>query len=310
MRRKNPTIVLLIIAVLIIAGAFLTTMYQLRASRKMKTEIFNLQQAINEYESSLTDVCIIVNDVKAGNYVQESDILITSVPQDAVPQNAVTDTEELEGKLYKTNLSANTYLTEDLIMDMNLTDDMRELDVVMTEVPIGLEVGDYIDVRIAFPLGQDFIAIPHKKVVAINGNVVKLVVEEVDFYANESMKADYGSYQAVKIYGAKYVEAGTQSGATAYYPVSADILKTEILDPNINTSNYANTLKRRKALEEQLIAADLVEKNDKVTANKAKLEDMYDEAEKAYAALQEQKEQEAALEQAGEESGENLTGLN
>lgn len=116
-------------------------------------------------------------------------------------------------------------------------------------------------------------------------------------------------YQAVKIYGAKYVEAGIQIGATAYYPVSTDILKTEILDPNINTSDYSNTLKRRKELEEQLIAAELVEKNDKVTGNKEKLEDMYDDAEKVYAALQEQKEQEAALEANGQ-SKEELTGLN
>lgn len=309
MRRKTTTVALALIAVILIAGALIAFLYFFETSRRVKNELNDLHETVNAYESSLTDVYILLNDVKAGNYVQESDILKTRVPQEAVPQNAVTDAGQMEGKLYKTDLSANMYLTEDLLSDMVLTDDMRELDVVMTEVPIGLEVGDYIDVRIAFPLGQDFIALPHKKVVAINGNVVKLIVEEVDFYANESMKADYGSYQAVKIYGAKYVEAGIQIGATAYYPVSTDILKTEILDPNINTSDYSNTLKRRKELEEQLIAAELVEKNDKVTGNKEKLEDMYDDAEKVYAALQEQKEQEAALEANGQ-SKEELTGLN
>lgn len=309
MRRKTTTVALALIAVILIVGALIAFLYFFETSRRVKNELNDLHETVNAYESSLTDVYILLNDVKAGNYVQESDILKTRVPQEAVPQNAVTDAGQMEGKLYKTDLSANMYLTEDLLSDMVLTDDMRELDVVMTEVPIGLEVGDYIDVRIAFPLGQDFIALPHKKVVAINGNVVKLIVEEVDFYANESMKADYGSYQAVKIYGAKYVEAGIQIGATAYYPVSTDILKTEILDPNINTSDYSNTLKRRKELEEQLIAAELVEKNDKVTGNKEKLEDMYDDAEKVYAALQEQKEQEAALEANGQ-SKEELTGLN
>lgn len=309
MRKTTITLALTLIAAIVSVGALIAFLYYFETARKIKGERNELQRTVDVYENSLTDVFIITGDVKAGNYVQESDFLMARVPQDAVPQNAVTDPQELENKLYKTDLSANMYLTSDLLLDMVLTDDMRELDVVMTEVPIGLEVGDYIDVRIAFPLGQDFIAIPHKKVVAINGNVVKLIVEEVDFYANESMKADYGSYQAVKIYGAKYVEAGIQNGATAYYPVSTDILKTEILDPNINTGDYADTLKRRKELEEQLIAAESVDRNDKVTANKEKLEDMYSEAEKAYALLQEQKEQEAALEENGQ-SGEDLTGLN
>ena len=309
MRKRTATMVMLLMAGILFIATLVAFLYYFGMTKRTKNELRDLRQTVESYESSLTNVYILGNDVKAGAYVEEADLEMTNIPQDAVSQNAITDASMVEGKIYKTDLAANTPLTEDLLLDMVLTDDMRELDVVMTEVPIGLEPGDYIDVRIAFPLGQDFIAIPHKKVVDINGNVVKLIVEEKDFYANESMKADYGTYQAVKIYGAKYVEAGTQVAATAYYPVSADILKTEILDPNINTSDYSNTLARRKTLEEQLIEADLVEKNDKVTANKTKLEDMFSEAEKAYATLQEQKEQQAAMEQA-QESGSSTTGLN
>lgn len=309
MRKMNVTKLLAIAAFLVIAAAACAFFYYYRTAGRMAEELEGLVQTVKEYEDSLTPVCIVTNDVKAGNYVLESDLMTVYVPQEAVPQNIITDQEQLERRMYKTDLGANTYLTSDLLLDMVLKDDMRELDVVMTEVPIGLEAGDYIDVRIAFPMGQDFIALSHKKVIAINGNVIKLIVEEADFYANESMKADYGSYQAVKIYGAKYVEAGIQPAAAVYYPVSADILKTEILDPNINTSDYSNTLKRRKELEEQLIAADRVEENSKVTANKERLDDLFAEAERAYAALQEEKERQAELEANGQASG-NTTQLN
>lgn len=309
MRKSNTTKILAVAAIFVIAAALAAFFYYYYTASRMANELKGLEDTIQEYEDSLTPVYIVVNDVKAGNYVQESDLMTVYVPQEAVPQNIITDAGELERRLYKTDLGANTYLTSDLLLDMVLTDDMRELDVIMTEVPIGLEVGDYIDVRIAYPMGQDFIALSHKKVIAINGNVVKLVVEEADFYANESMKADYGSYQAVKIYGAKYVEAGTQLAAVTYYPVSADILKTEILDPNINTSDYADILKRRKELEEQLIAADLVDKNSTVTANKERLDDLFSEAERSYAAMQEEKERQAQLEANGQTDAD-LTRLN
>ena len=282
--------------VLLIVIISFVLLYFAKANKKMTQENAQLKQTISEIEANQTTVYILTNDVKAGNKIHEEDLTTANVPQEAVPQNAITDETMLEKKLYKTDLSANTMLSGDMILDEELTDDMRELDVIMTEVPIGLAEGDYIDVRIAFPLGQDFLALTHKKVVAINGNAVKLVVEEKDFYSYESMKADYGTYQAVKIYGAKYVESGIQQSATVYYPVSTDILKTEILDPNINTSNYESVLKRRKQLEEQLINADLVEKNEKVTMNKQKLDDLFDQAEQAYATLQEEKEQQAAME--------------
>ncbi len=308
MRNRIWGKVLVTAAAAVLAAAVLAFLYYYVTAARMAAELDGLKTAVSEYESAQTAAYIVVSDVKAGNYVQMADVMKVCVPQDILPQNAVTDEAELSNMLYRTDLSANTCLTADLLTDMVLSDDMRELDVVMTEVPIGLAAGDYIDVRIAYPMGQDFIALPHKKVVAINGNVVKLIVEEVDFYANESMKADYGAYQAVRIYGAKYVEAGIQNAAAAYYPVSADILKIEILDPNIDTGDFSNTLKRRRELEEQLIAADLVEKNDKVTANKERLKDLYEEAERVYAALQEEKERKANQE-AGQTS-ENLTHLN
>lgn len=310
MRRRNSMKKMLIMAfVLLVVIISFVLLYFAKSNKRIAEENAQLKQTISDYEANQTTVYILTNDVKAGNKIMETDLTTANVPKEAVPQNAITDETMLEKKLYKTDLSANTMLSGDMILDEELTDDMRELDVVMTEVPIGLAEGDYIDVRIAFPLGQDFLALSHKKVVAINGNAVKLVVGEQDFYSYESMKADYGTYQAVKIYGAKYVESGIQQSAVVYYPVSVDILKTEILDPNINTSDYKNTLKRRKKLEEQLIDADLVEKNEKVTYNKAKLDELFNEAEQAYAQLQEEKEQQAAMEENGTVD-ENAVSLN
>ncbi|BCJ93084.1 hypothetical protein acsn021_06530 [Anaerocolumna cellulosilytica] len=238
-------------------------------------------------------------DVKAGNEANDYDLIEVAVPEAAIPEEAALP-EDLEGKSYKIDLKAGFYLTKDMLLDYDLTDDMRKLDVVFNEIPIGLEVGDYIDVRISMPLGQDFCAMPHKKVVAINGSTIKLIVTEKDCYTYESMKTDLSIYSATKIYATQYVEAGIQEASIAYYPVTLEVLETLIKDPNIDTADYSDVLIRRELLETQLMNSDKVDIEEKVTRGKQNISDKFADAKKNYDQMQLDKEKEAAKAEARE----------
>ena len=167
---------------------------------------------------------------------------------------------------------------------------MRELDVVMDEIPVGLEEGDYVDVRISFPLGQDYIAISHKKALGITGNTVKLIVVEHDFYRYESMKTDMATYQSTKVYGVKYVEAGLQKKGKVYYPPTLDIIKQSILDPNMDSQDFMTMINSRELLEEQLAASKKVDKNQTVTETRNEIKNTFDNAREQYAELEQEKE--------------------
>ena len=177
-----------------------------------------------------------------------------------------------------------------MISDYKVTKNMRELDVVMDEIPVGLEEGDYVDVRISFPLGQDYIAMSHKKVLGITGNTVKLVVIEHDFYRYESMKTDMATYQSTKVYGVKYVEAGIQKKGKVYYPPTLDIIKQSILDPNMDSQDFMTMINSRELLEEQLAASKKVDKNQTVTETRNEIKNTFDKAREQYAELEQQKE--------------------
>lgn len=309
MRKKRVFIVLAVILLIALtAGAAAMFLYYRHLSGQMEgrledawLEADGLRQQLETYETGLTSVWKLVNDVKGGTPVMDYDLELTSVPQESVPENAIQDVELLADKLYKTDLAANTCLTEDMILEEEVGIDHRELDVVMTEIPIGLEAGDYIDVRITFPLGQDCIAMTRKRVIAIYENVVKLIVNEEDIYAYESMKTDYGHYRAVRIYGIKYVEAGLQPAAASYYPVNLEIMKTMILDPNMETGDFADTLAFRKQLEEQNLN-ELVDEMSKIANNKERLDSMFKEAEREYELIQREKERQLEKE-TGQSSG-------
>ena len=264
-------------------------------SDKQKKEIDNLNSTIKSLQQDMTSVYATTEDVKAGGDVDLEKVSTIEVPKSAVPENAVTDESDLEGKLYKIGLKANSYITKDMLLDDKLNNNERTLDIVMSETPIGVEVGDYIDVRISFPEGQDYIAMSHKKVVGISGSTLKLAVVEHDFYRYESMKTDLSLYEAAKIYASTYVEAGLQKSAKNYYPVRFNLAKQALHDPNMGGSkDFLSLLKSRKQLEEQLADAGYVDKNTSVTDAKIEIQQEYANAKEEYEELKAEQEAESA----------------
>lgn len=266
-------------------------------SDKQKKEIDNLNSTIKSLQQDTVSVYSTTEDVKAGGDVDLEKVSTIEIPKSSVPENAVTDESDLEGKKYKIGLKANSYITKDMLLDYKLTQNLRTLDVVMSETPIGVEVGDYIDVRISFPEGQDYIALSHKKVVGISGNTLKLQVVEHDFYRYESMKTDLSLYEAAKIYASTYVEAGLQKSAKQYYPVRFNLVKQSLRDPNMHGSkDFLTLIKSRKQLEEQLADAGYVDKNQTVTDAKIEIQQEYANAKEEYEELKAEEEAEQAAE--------------
>ena len=254
----------MIIGVLVVALG--VTMFAFRTkSKKQQAQIDSLNQEVEDLQNNMEEVYVTSKDVKSGSTVELDSVTTTLLPSDSIPENAVTTEEDLTDKIYKIGLKAGSYITTDMISDYKIHKNMRELDVVMDEIPVGLEEGDYVDIRISFPLGQDYIAMSHKKVLSITGNTVKLIVIEHDFYRYESMKTDIATYQSTKIYAVKYVEAGLQPNGKVYYPPTLEIIKQSILDPNMNSKDFMTMINSRELLEDQLAASKKVDKNQTVT---------------------------------------------
>ena len=287
MRRRKNLIIAMVFVLLVAAVGVAWTIYDYtKTIKELKDNNKELGSIIEEYENNMMDVYEVISDVKSGAVVESFHIGVVEVPLEAVPANAITDVAQLEGKQFKIDVKANTCLSEDMMIDYVLTDDMRELDLVMDSIPIGLEIGDYVDVRICFPLGEDYIALSQKKVVGIFDNVIKVIVNQQDFYTYESMLTDVAIYNHTKIYAVKYVEAGIQEASQNYYPVGLNALETMLSDPNIDTSDYSKVMDDRYKLEEQLISSDKVEINETVTQSKKDTLQKFTQARENYKKMQ------------------------
>ena len=141
----------------------------------------------------------------------------------------------------KVNMKKNTLITTDLISksDNIIQDDIRKQEYNMLILPVDLVTGDYIDIRLMLPSGQDYIVVSKKEVSIpeIGG-----IPSEDTIWANLSEDeilhmscAIIDAYQirGAKIYATKYTEPGMQVAATPTYPINESTSRLLQNDPNI-----------------------------------------------------------------------------
>lgn len=225
-------------ALLILAtnGATVAVAYNLSTSRAAtyQAEIASLNASLNAIGP--IETCYTVSaTTKPGQELTEEDIVEQSIPASFIGEKFVLSMSDIVGKYSKIAIDPGTCITQDLLMSEELDDTLRHVDIISDRWPVGLEVGNYIDVRLTLNGAQDFIVLSHVRVDSIGENSiqVRLTEEEiltyfgalVDFWVN----ADYGG----NIWFTEYVEPGIQAPATAYYAIPADVQAIIAADPNV-----------------------------------------------------------------------------
>ena len=254
---KDLRVILIVIMVLSwAAGGFL--FYNYKTSNEILVaskdeDILNLQNELEQI-GVLVPAYTVNSDVPSGKKIEDTDLGYIEVPV-SMATNLVSDMEYLVGKHYKVGLKAGTVITEDVIYEEVITDDLRYFDIVTHQNPIGLQAGSFVDIRIQMPMGEDYIAIPHRQVKAINSGILKVAITEEDIHTYNSMLVDSIIYPGTQIYAVEYIEGGVQKPAEAYYPKSTNIVAIAQKDPNMLTAIRQDILQRRDILETGLTAA-------------------------------------------------------
>lgn len=229
---------IIIVAVFFVVVIALLCILGMASLNKYKSGIDIRNVQIKDLESVLFDIGDIKNgyvlnqSVRAGEKITDELLQDVSIP-DKLGVKVVSDREEIVGKYFRISLEEGTILTKDTILERRMDDTFRYYDLITDELPIGIEKGDYIDVRIAFPFGEDFIAISHKRVEEINSGIIKVILNESEIYAYQSMLLDKAIYRGSKIYAVEYIDAGAQAVAEVYYPLNKNLAELSEMNPNL-----------------------------------------------------------------------------
>lgn len=204
------------------------------SAEKYTNEIATLEQTINSYGASVT--CYTVKSaVKAGDIVDMNNITPITFMSSTVTDQHIQDTNILKDKVFKIAVNPNTPITTNMLMEEVLEDDARDRDITLDRITVGISEGDYIDIRMTMPYGDDYIVLPHKRVYAVNDNTIKLYLTEMEWATYLGARIDYmlnASY-GLTLYADRYIEPGIQQSAVAYYAVPENIATLLSKNPNI-----------------------------------------------------------------------------
>ena len=202
--------------------------------KQLNDEIAVLNTTLTAIGDMVT-VYTVASNVRAGDEVTESSLQTMSMPSSTVGDNYITDSSEVIGKYYKVSLSPLTPLTDDCFMEDELDDTVRDIDIVVDRWTVGLQEGDYIDLRITLPRGDDYVVLSHLRVRSMGQATLKVYLTEEQWHQYVGALVDYylNSQFGASIYAVKYVEPGVQAPAICYYAVPESVENAMLLDPNI-----------------------------------------------------------------------------
>ncbi|MEF2964215.1 SAF domain-containing protein [Paenibacillus sp. M1] len=256
-RQKRLLIAALIggVAVLLICFIFGYLFFN-HLHNKYEKRTSEIELKLNEAERRLNeervDVTVVNKSIPAGEKLLETDLQTISIPVSTAPADAV-DKEAIVGKYSKITLQQNAVITGSMLFEEGVTpNDLRIQEFRVIELPIKLQKNDFVDVRIKFPTGQDYIVLSKKKVKDLVTGTIWYEMSEKEILTMSSAIVDAYINDA-SIYALSYVDPYMQDDAAVTYPPNPLVQDLIAADPNIvETAQYEMERRARTKLEQDL----------------------------------------------------------
>ena len=191
--------------------------------------------------TAYSNVYVVTSDIKSGENIQGK-IVSKKIENTGVPNNAITNSNLADNvsdkSVAKINLTKGTVLTPEMLSSSteSITNDVRVQEYNMIVLPSKLEQGDFIDVRLRLPNGEDYIVISKKQVKQASEDTIWINVSEDEILTMSNAIVEAYIMKGSELYATTYTEAGNQEKSTSTYPVSYEVLKLIESDSNIVTT--------------------------------------------------------------------------
>ena len=208
-RKARNSFLLGMLLMLIITGAIIAFLI---------LQLTNMKKEEKELQASYVTVYTLNKDVESGDQVTEADFTMTQVTNATAPTDYLTPSDLGTNMIAKISMTRGTVLSKEMIyIDETVTgNDVRKEEYNMFVLPTDLVTGDYVDVRLIFPNGTNYIVVSKKKVEIPNIAGVdstdtismELSEDEINTISNaivEAFKVD-----GAKLYVNKYTDPGLQ----------------------------------------------------------------------------------------------------
>ncbi len=238
-RKANNYLLMGILGTLLVTGVVIVFLFM---------QLNTLQQEKRQQEGTMKNVYVVAQDIKSGETVSYEKLKQTSAYGSVIPTN-VLSVELTEKTIAKIDLKVGTIITDNMIQesDQQTTNDVRKQEYNVVILPSQIQSGDYVDIRIRFSNGIDYIVASKKQIEIPNISgvdsrdtmIVNMNETETVVMSNAIIEAykDPGSY----LYVTTYVEPGMQTSVIPTYVPSRTTQYELNANPNI-TQEAKNAL--------------------------------------------------------------------
>lgn len=232
--------------------------HERRSSGQTRRELAAYRQEAESYKQA--HLYVLKRDAVAGEELTAGMLQEQKVQsQEELPAASFAAQEELLGKRLKVSLPKGAALYADLVYEgAPAAEDERSVELQQVYLPQTLQENEFVDVRIAFPNGEDYLVVSHKRVYRIlrdeedGTQTIQLRFLEEELLRYQAARVDTTVYRDTALYAVPYV-GEYQQAAQVYYPVNPAVFRLLQWDPNVTDLFLVEEeQKRRSVLEEHL----------------------------------------------------------
>lgn len=146
-------------------------------------------------------------------------------------------------------------IMKNMVSQVEMSDDTREFQITVASLMSDQREGDFVDVRIVFPTGEDYVILSKKPLHNLNlgGCSFNTYLNEDEILRINSAAIDAYTIGGSLIYTARYVSPTAQEAATPNYVVRPEVI--DMINSDVNIIEKAKetlNLKARMALDAKL----------------------------------------------------------
>lgn len=257
-RARNSFLIGFLIALIIMAIVVAVLMKKIQTTN----------EALEALKALQTTVLVAADDLESGQEVTlDEDFTYEEVQTTVDPSMVINDEDfswidengDIEVRLdnetgleltktmiMKIAVPAGTIVTKDMLTEASemTQDDERIMEYNMILLPSQLENGDYVDIRLSLPTGENFIVVSKERVVSTTATGLWLKLSQEQILTLENAIVESYQINGSKLFATQYTEPGIQNAAEITYPVSDNIRALINADPNIlDEAKYALALR-------------------------------------------------------------------
>ena len=181
---------------------------------------------------------VLADDLPVNHIMSENDVTLVEAKKETLPVDAYLATEILDrngnptkdksgnilynydksfvGRKLKSATSARTIVSDSLFLQDsdNVSVDLRSREFNMISLPSNLVEGDFIDIRILFPTGEDYLVVAGKEITGTGANAesnsIFLELNEEEIVRVSSAVIESYIADGINVYATKYVNPTEQ----------------------------------------------------------------------------------------------------